>query len=333
MNVKKIITSVITIIVILALTAAGMYFIKKTSSAGIMGKGGWGGWKGGASATITSVRTITAQNVTLHDYVNTNGDVETQTAIEVFPSIGGRVVQVDVSLGSPIKAGQVIAYIDPSEPGNYYAKSPVIAPISGSILSSSIRVGSKVTTGSVIAKIGDIENLQITAKVPERYVGDLKLGLKANVVLEAYPDAVFPATVVRISPVLDSSSRTKEIILHFDTNDSRINAGMFAKIKLFTVDYKNHIAVQQDAIVNNNDKYYLYVVNPDGETVSKRQVTLGKNVDGYYQILTGVELGESVVVEGMLTLTDGGKIKDVDKAAAQKAAEGDGKASRGGKSE
>lgn len=267
---------------------------------------------GKKSQTVTSVRTVVANEVILQDYVMTSGDIQTQISIEVFPSIGGTVVQMNVSLGSTVKKGEVIGYIDPSEPGSYYAKSPITCPISGSILTAPAKPGQKVQANSVITKIGDIENLQISAKIPERYVAELAVGQKAEIKLEAYPDVSFFASVVRISPVVDSATRTKEIILNFDKKDSRINAGMFTKVKLFTSAYKGTFAIGQDSIVSNSDKNYLFVVNDD-DTVSKREVTLGKNVDGYYQILSGIEFGETVVTEGMLTLYEGAKVRDIGK--------------------
>ena len=205
---------------------------------------------GKKSQTVTPVRTVVANEIILQDYVMTSGDIQTQTSIEVFPSIGGTIVQMNVSLGSPVKKGEVIGYIDPSEPGSYYAKSPITCPISGSILTAPAKPGQKVQASSVITKIGDIENLQISAKIPERYVAELAVGQKAEIKLEAYPDVSFSASVVRISPVVDSATRTKEIILNFDKKDSRINAGMFAKVKLFTSAYKGTFAIGQDSIVS-----------------------------------------------------------------------------------
>ena len=306
----------IIFVAVIVLTVLAIFMINAGKKSG--GAGGPGGrpgkgkgvFGGAGGNTVTTVKTVIAEKTVLHDYILTNGDVETQSSIEVFPSIGGKVIQTLVSLGSQVKAGDVIAYVDPSEPGSYYAKSPVTAPISGSIISTPMKSGQTVSTSSVITKIGDIANLQITAYVPERYIGDVKLGLKAEITFEAYADAVFTATVVRISPVVDAATRTKEIVLHFDQNDPRLNAGMFAKVKLYTVDYSGQIAVQQDALVNQNDDYYLYVT-VDGETAQKRKVKLGKNVAGYYQILDGINEGEKIIVEGMLTLSDGGKIRDI----------------------
>lgn len=215
-----------------------------------------------------------------------------------------------VSLGSSVKQGDVIAYIDPSEPGSYYAKSPVIAPIDGSIITSPVKIGQKVSMSSVITKIGDINNLQITAKVPERYVADIAIGQKAEITLQAYGEEKFIASVVRISPVVDPSTRTKEIILNFDKHYDKVNAGMFARVKLFTLDYGGYPVIAQDSFVENSDEYYLYIVKEDS-TVTKRKVVRGKNIDGYYQVIDGLASGEVVVLEGMLSLYEGAKVRDI----------------------
>ena len=334
---KKTTVTIITVAAILVALGGSLAAInhsKKAKAGGFPGggKGGWGGFGGFGGAQETSVRTMLLENTTLTDFVITNGEIETQTSIEVFPSIGGRVVEMKVSLGSPVKQGDIIAYIDPSEPGSYYAKSPVTAPISGSIISSPVKTGQKVSVSSVVTKIGDIANLQVSAKVPERYVADLRIGQRAEITMQAYGNEVFWAKVVRISPVVDAATRTKEIILNFEQNYEKVNAGMFAKVKLYTNDYSGYPVVPQDSLVNNSDKYYLYVVKEDS-TVEKRQVTLGQNIDGYYQILDGVVAGETVVIEGMLTLTNGSKVRDVDApapevpvdASGDKPAWGDGK--------
>lgn len=314
MSRKRFSTTAIIVIVLLAVTAGGVFLInssakKKKAAAG--GAGGFGGFGGGRGPqTATAVRTTVAKNQTITDFVYTNGEIETQKSIEVFPSIGGKVVEIHVSLGSSVKQGDVIAYIDPSEPGSYYAKSPVIAPIDGSIITSPVKIGQKVSMSSVITKIGDINNLQITAKVPERYVADIAIGQKAEITLQAYGEEKFIASVVRISPVVDPSTRTKEIILNFDKHYDKVNAGMFARVKLFTLDYGGYPVIAQDAFVENSDEYYLYIVKEDS-TVTKRKVVRGKNIDGYYQVIDGLAAGEVVVLEGMLSLYEGAKVRDI----------------------
>lgn len=313
MNRKKTTTTAIVLIAIIAVTAAAVFFISrsaKNKQSAPGGFGGFGGFGGRGPQTATAVRTTIAEKKTITDFVYTNGEIETQKSIEVFPSIGGKVVEMLVSLGSSVKQGDVIAYIDPSEPGSYYAKSPVTAPIDGSIITSPVKIGQKVSANSVITKIGDINNLQITAKVPERYVAELDVGQTAEITLQAYGDQIFLARVVRISPVVDPSTRTKEIILNFVKSYEQVNAGMFARVKLFTIDYGGYPVVQQDSFVENGDEYYLFIVKDDS-TVTKRKITRGKNIDGYYQVIDGLEEGEVIVTEGMLSLYEGAKVRDI----------------------
>lgn len=314
MEKKSKISLIVTVAAVL-LTVAAVVAInatKNTENAGGPGKGGARGWRG-AGNTIFTVRSAEAVKKTLNDYVITNGEVESQSAVEVFPSMGGKVQQINVLLGSQVKKGDVIAKIDPSEPGTKYALSPVEAPISGSIVSTPLKVGTKVTTNSAVTMIGDIDNLQISASVPERYVSELKTGLKAEITVEAYPDVIFMATVSRVSPVVDAATRTKQVIMNFDKKDSRVNAGMFAKVKLYISKYSGKLVVPSDAIITNDDDVsYLFVVNDD-YTVSRRTVKTGKAIDGMIQVTDNLMAGERVVYEGMLSLSDGANVNDLAK--------------------
>lgn len=296
---------IVAAVAILAVAAVAFY----ANTAGKSSGGGARGGRGGSGATV-SVRTMTTEITTLHGYVSTNGEIESQNSVSVFPDMGGKVLSTSVMLGSTVRRNDIIAYVDPSEPGTSYRSSPVYAPISGSIISTPLKNGTKVTTSTAIAIIGDISNLQITAYVPERYVAVLRKGLKAEISVEAYPGVVFPATVSRVSPVVDSDTRTKEVILTFDKRDERINAGMFAKVKLYTQDYGGFPVMPADAVVQNGDDYFAYVVRDDS-TVSKTKVEKGESVDGYVQILSGVNAGDKVVIQGMTSLGDGSKVQEV----------------------
>ena len=309
---KKGIKTAIIVVILLAITAAVCVVIKKTGSNGTVGAGmGPGGrGRGARGNSIVTVRSEVLKKEVLNDFMLTNGEVESQSAIEIYPSMSGKVSSVNVMLGSHVEKGDVIAYVDPSEPGSNYAKSPITAPISGSIVSTPAKVGAKVSTTTAFTMIGDIENLQISANVPERYIAELKPGLKAEITLEAYPGVIFNATVSRVSPVVDKNSRTKQVILNFDKKDSRVNAGMFAKVKLYTTKYSGYVTVSKDAVVQDDDQSYLFIVNDD-YTVSKRTVKLGKSVDTRVQITDNVMEGERAVVEGMLSLADGSSVNDI----------------------
>ena len=276
-------------------------------------KGGFPGGPGfGGEDVEVTIRTASAQIATLHDYVETNGEIECESSVECYPDIGGKIAKVFVALGDRVWKGTALAEVDPNEPGTYFINSVVYAPISGMVTATPKEVGTTVTTTTSITTIGNVSRLQIRAKVPERYVSFLKVGLKADIILEAYPDETFTATVRKISPVVDSDSRTKEILLRFDQSDARINAGMFAKLTLFTADYEGEIIVPSTAVVEKGGgKQNVFVLAGGGQSVSLREVETGKSVDNMIQILSGLNEGERVVIEGMTSLSDGALVRDI----------------------
>ncbi len=260
--------------------------------------------------TVYTVRTQAAQKANLQEYLMINGTVKADNTISVYPDIGGKLVYVPVTLGTYVKKGQLVAEVDPSTPGTRYANSPVYAPIDGYITSLPLTQGTTVSTSTEIAMIGNIEKLQIETKIPESKIGVLKNGLVAEVTLEAYKKETFPAHVFRISPIVDETSRTKEVYLLFDTNDSRINAGMYVRIKLNTVLHENVIVIPSDAILTESEKSYIYKVNED-YSVTKVQVEQGTTVDGMTEIVSGINENDRIVINGMQVLSDGVKVKEV----------------------
>ncbi|MGN0740322.1 MAG: efflux RND transporter periplasmic adaptor subunit [Treponema sp.] len=304
---RKTFMTLVIIAAVVLVTAVCVLIIAKSPKKTL---GAAGGKRGGRPASTATVKTAVCGIETLQDYVLTNGEVESQSAVAVYPSMSGKIAQVNVTLGSQVRKGQVIAKVDPSEPGTRYALSPVEAPISGSVLTIPGKIGTTVSTNTEITMIGDIENLQISAAIPERYVSELKTGLKAEISLQSYPGVVFEAVIKRVSPVVDKASRTKEVILDFTKKDSRINAGMFAKVKLFTSAYPGKIVVPVDAVVSDDVDSYVFVVD-ENAVASKRTVKTGKSVDAKIQIVEGLAEGERIVVEGMLSVSDGAQVNDI----------------------
>ncbi len=276
-------------------------------------------WPKGKSAAVQNeqqVYTVQSSVITktnLQEYLSMNGNVKADNSISVYPDIGGKLIEVPVTLGTYVKRGQVIAEVDPSTPGTVYAKSPVYAPIEGYVTSLPLTQGTTVSTSTAIAQLGNIKKLQIEAKVPERDIAVLKNGLTAEVSLEAYPGVTFPAHVFRVSPIVDETSRTKEIYLIFDTSDERINAGMYAKIKLNTVLHEGCITLPVNSFVTENGKQFVYAIKEtDGKlTAVKKEVVIGVTVDGVSEIKSGVNNGEKIIISGMQVLKDGASVKDI----------------------
>jgi multidrug efflux pump subunit AcrA (membrane-fusion protein) len=265
---------------------------------------------------VFSVKTEKAVVKTLQAYIEVNGDVVAETNVDVVPDAAGKLVTLKVEVGSTVRKGQLIAEVDPSRPGTAYSLSPVYAPISGTVTSAPLSVGATVSTATMVAAVGVMDKLELKARIPERDVGQLRPGLKAQVSLEAFPGRQFAAVVERVSPVVDAASRSKEIVLKFAQSDAGVNAGMFARIKLDTVSYPNRVVVPDEALTTQRGAVYVYVLKSDG-TVARREVKTGVGVDGLTEISDGIAEGEAVVTQGQQFLSDGVKVRVINASGSE----------------
>lgn len=266
--------------------------------------------------TVFAVTTIPAARGELKDYLEFGGDVSAKTSVDALPDSAGKIAEVRVAVGDRVEKNQVLAYVDPSRPGMTYELSAVKAPISGTVTAVNVVVGSMVSQQLSVAKVSRIDALQVSMNVPERYVSKIQLGQKAYLRFDAWPAAVFPATVREISPVLDATSRSMSVKLEPASGDTRIKAGMFARVKLITDTKADIVKIPEAAVVTRLGEDCVYTVGTDesGKTVAKRQVVVpGIRVDDKIEILSGVNPGDEVVVRGQTLLEEGSLVNVVNR--------------------
>ena len=270
-----------------------------------------------APATVFTVRAEYAEIRTLQAHLEVNANIVSAHQVAVLPDANGRLVSMNVGLGSMVQSGAVIAQVDPSRPGAIFQLSPVHAPVSGMVVSSPLPVGSTVGTGTPLLTIAVGGAIEIEALIPEREVGQLRTGLSAEVRLEAFPSETFAAAVTRVSPVVDPVSRTRAITLRFNQHDPRISSGMFARVRLNTRTFENVISIPQQALTERRGVTVVYVLrdDPDGaSSVEMREVEIGVSIGGEVEIRSGLESGEAVVVQGQQFLADGSPVRVLGRA-------------------
>ena len=262
--------------------------------------------------TIQAVRAEKLVQSDLRKFIELNGNIRAEKSLNVYPSKAGKIAGSPVHLVSKVKKGDAITYVDPSLPGSHYSLHEVSSPINGTVISIPLKEGTHVTTETAVVIVGDLSNLHIITYIPERYVSYLKNGLDADLTLEAYPSETFRAVISAVSPVLDEATRTKEVILSFIQNDSRINAGMFADIKLYLKDFKNVFSVPTSCILENCGKKFVYIIssleNAPGQNAARlTEIITGEEIASRTIVTFSTELPESamVVTHGFETLQDG----------------------------
>lgn len=261
--------------------------------------------------TIYAVNADIVQAGNLDDYLEFGGDVSSVSAVDVYPDAAGKISRIRVSVGDLVKKDQIIAYVDPSRPGMNYSENPVKAPISGRVTSFPPTIGTMVSQSYSIAKISDTDELQIKVNVAERFISRIRENQTAIVSFDAYPGVEFKARVFEVSPVLDTTSRTMLAKLKVEPADSRIKAGMYARVKLITDTIKGAVVIPNDAIVYRDGKPYVFTAKSESAESSVNMVSVkeGLSVDNKTEIQEGLKEGDVIIVKGQSLLSDGSKVK------------------------
>jgi len=260
----------------------------------------------GEAEQIFAVNTYKTVAGNLDDYLEFGGDVVSVNAVAIMPDMAGKISRVLVSVGDIVKKEQVIAYVDASRAGYVYTASPIKSPISGRITALPATVGSTVSQASAVATVAQTDDLEIKINIAERFISRIENKQSAVITFDSYPSVIFNATVFEVSPVLDTATRTMQVKLRLNEKDSRVKVGMYARVKLVTESVKNAIVIPSSAIINRDEKPYVFTVS---STVAHlTPITRGLSVDNKTEITKGLDVGDEVVIKGMALLNDGSKV-------------------------
>ena len=181
------------------------------------------------------------------------------------------------------------------------------SPISGIVSARNYDAGD-LPMGAILT-VQQMNPLKVIVNVNEEEFSKIKNGMPVTVTLDAVPDETFNGTVYLIHPEINQQTRTFQVEVTINNGAGKVSAGMFARVK-FNYGTEKHIVVPDKAIVKmqGSGKRFVYVYKDDG-TVAYTEVELGLRLKDRYEILSGLNDGDRVVVAGQSKLTNGAKVK------------------------
>lgn len=140
-------------------------------------------------------------------------------------------------------------------------KLTIKAPISGVVTTRNIQVGQLVSAGMPIFNLVDPASFILTINPPEKELSRLRVGQVAKVTIDALGTKEFEARVRRINPGVDAVSGTVKVTLDFDpATREQLREAAFARVRLIMDTHENALLVAKDALVEENARKYLFVV-------------------------------------------------------------------------
>jgi len=178
---------------------------------------------------------------------------------------------------------------------------PIRSPIQGTINDCPAVTGNFVDAGTLLLEISDLGTVWVEARVFEKDIALLEAGLRAEVALAALPDEKFPGRLTVIGATVDEASRTAKAVVEVANTGERLKPGMSASVRLYPLRPTKVLAVPEAAARKVEGRDIVFVAGPD-RTFTAREVKIGRTLEGFVEVLSGLAEGESVVTEGSLAL-------------------------------
>jgi len=189
---------------------------------------------------------------------------------------------------------------DPREAGRVL---PLKAPVSGSVIDLQVARGAYLNdpTASIMT-IANLDEVWVTANVPEKDAALVTQGQTVDVIFTAYPGEVFKGRVLFVSDILDPDTRRVKVRIAFQNPDMRLKPNMFANATFMTPK-RTVPMIPTTAVVLKNEADQVFVeVAP--WTFEARLVEIDFQQRDQAVVAHGLQAGEHVVVKGAVLLND-----------------------------
>jgi membrane fusion protein, multidrug efflux system len=186
------------------------------------------------------------------------------------------------------------------------------APFSGRVGLRRVSVGTLISPGDVITTLDDTSVIKLDFAVPENFVSTLREGLSVRATAPAFPGRHFTGKVASIDSRVDINTRAVTVRALLANEDGALKPGMFLNVAL-AKDERQALVIPEEALTPEAEKQFVFVV--DGGKAQRREVRIGGRRPGNVEVLSGLQPGDSVVVEGTQKIRDGAPVQATERVA------------------
>lgn len=186
------------------------------------------------------------------------------------------------------------------------SKTTVRAPFSGTIGLRAISKGTYVTPSTPIAKLVNTSQLKLTFAVPEKYVSRMKVGTILTFTTSNSKEE-HTAKIYAIEPQVDIATRTLRMRAIAENKEDKLYPGTFAYVTLPLETVNNALLVPTEALIPiQNGKKIFVMENGKAKEV---EVETGARTDSEVRVLSGIKVGDTILISGVMSLRNGAMVK------------------------
>ena len=190
----------------------------------------------------------------------------------------------------------------------------IFAPFAGIVGARSISPGQVISKNTTLTWVVDLEIVKAEFNVPERFLGEVKLGQNIELKVAAFPKDRFKGEVYFLAPQVDPNTRTLLLKARIPNAEHKLKPGMFANLDLTLTLREDAVMIPESALMSVGERTSVYVIAADG-TAQMRPVKVGLRIPNEIEIISGVQPGEKVIAEGLQKIRPGAPVKVLPPAA------------------
>ena len=165
----------------------------------------------------------------------------------------------------------------------------IMSPASGRLSSFNISLGQNLTSGESIGKIDLMGGYKLIAKVDEYYINKLQIGIKGSLDNNGKE---YEVIIAKILPEVKDGQFSVELNF-IDVKPENLKIGMTFGVKLKLSGDTQSLMVPKGNFYKDTNGKWIFVVK--GNKAIKRNVSFGRENSMYYEVLSGLKVGENVI--------------------------------------
>ncbi|MDF2634221.1 MAG: efflux transporter, family, subunit [Pelosinus sp.] len=169
----------------------------------------------------------------------------------------------------------------------------IYAQFGGTVLEKQLLPGSFIMPGDKLYSLSDLSTVWLYVDIYEKDIAGIKIGQPVAVNSGAYPGENFSGQVTFINPVLDDATRTIKVRVEMANPGGRLKPNMFVNANV-QLPLGDSLVVPESSLLDSGSRKIVFVAQSE-DTFVKRDVVTGQHADGYVQILSGLQPGDTVV--------------------------------------
>jgi RND family efflux transporter MFP subunit len=183
----------------------------------------------------------------------------------------------------------------------------LLSPTAGVVTARNYDNGDIFNGQIPILTVMQINPVKLLINVSESNYAQVKIGMPATIKFDIFEGETFQGKISLIYPTIDERTRSFQVEIKMNNANYKIRPGMFARVEI-NFGSAQRIIVPDMAVIkqSGSGEYFVYVYK-DGSVIYQR-VELGKRLGKEYEIISGLNDGDLVVVSSQSKLADGKKV-------------------------